>query len=179
LFDRLSVFVGGGSLSAIELVCGAEPNDRIAELVEEQEQVATSNALPPRRRLYSQLLSLVEKSLLRHTITPDSEERFWMLETMREYASEQLARKEETSTIQERHAAYYGALVHVAVPILMGKSSQLGWISRLDRDYNNLRAALDWSIQSSPNDEQALRFADDLYLFWILAAPTAKGVTIC
>jgi len=95
------------------------------------------------------LQSLVDKNLLRHT-----GERFWMLETIREYAREQLEASGDASEVRRRHADHYLALAEEAYPNLRGDPKQ--WLDRLESEHDNLRAALD-RFEASAETELALR----------------------
>jgi predicted ATPase len=94
LFARMSVFAGGCTLAAAEAVCGLEE-----EIVEG-------------------VTSLLEQSLLRDM--RQDEQRFTMLETIREYAAECLDAGDGAEEVRERHAAYYLALAEDAEPELTG-----------------------------------------------------------
>ncbi len=85
------------------------------------------------------LQALVEKSLLRF-----SNERYWMLETIREYAAERLQAEPEASEIFERHTRFYTELSRSARGELRGPS-QAEWLARLDPELENLRAAIRWA----------------------------------
>jgi len=104
------------------------------------------------------LQSLVDKSLLRH-----NEDRYWMLETIREYAAEQLEETDEADELRRRHAEHFVALAEEAEPHLLGNPEE--WLERLDRDDDNLRAALD-RLAASGETERALRLAGALARFW-------------
>jgi predicted ATPase len=108
------------------------------------------------------LQSVVGKSLLRHT-----QERFWMLETIREYAAERLEQSGEADELQRRHAEYFLALAEEVEPNLVGIGSHTEWLDRLEREHNNLRAAMDW-LEASGESEHALRLAAALWRFWDL-----------
>src|SRR5438874_3454992 len=84
------------------------------------------------------LQSLVDKSLVRH-----SGDRFWMLETIREFAAERLHRSPETHHISSRHAAWYADLAERANEQLQGPE-EADWLDRLEAELGNLRAALAW-----------------------------------
>jgi predicted ATPase len=84
------------------------------------------------------LQSLVDKSLVRH-----SGDRFWMLETIREFATERLHRSPETHHISSRHAAWYADLAERANEQLQGPE-EADWLDRLEAELGNLRAALAW-----------------------------------
>ena len=124
LFRRLGLFVGGCTLEAVEAVCDAAGNSRpdVLDLV----------------------ASLVDKSLLRQEQEPAGDSRFSMLETIREYAREQLATSGETRLFQH-HAAYYLAFAEQAARELTGQH-QAPWLRRLDAEQDNLRAALTWGL---------------------------------
>src|SRR5215211_2026349 len=99
LFRRLSVFVGGFTLETAEAV--ASERDAESEVVDG-------------------VMSLLDKSLLRQEIDPSGETRYVMLETIREFASEQLAASTEEETIRERHAAWCLGLAEPTPPMLLG-----------------------------------------------------------
>lgn len=142
VFARLSVFVGGAALKAIVAICGPF----------EQGDVLTT------------LTPLVEQSLLRQLTDAEGEPRFAMLETVREYALEQLAVNGEAELMHMRHAAYYLRESETAVPQLCGPE-QRRWLDRLETDHDNLRAAFAWYLASG-NCEEALRLAGALHWFW-------------
>ena len=106
------------------------------------------------------LQSLVDKSLVRHT-----EARFWMLETIREYALEQLGdSREDADAIGRRHAEWFLALGEEAEPFLTG-AAQPVWLERLEDEHDNLRTSLDWFFDHGDVD-CAVRLAGSLWLFW-------------
>jgi len=105
------------------------------------------------------LQSLVDKSLLRHT-----GERFWMLETIREYALEGLRESGEAEEVSRLHVEWFLALAEEAEPHLFG-SELPEWLDRLEHEHDNLRAALDW-LEGSGLDEQTLRLTAALSRFW-------------
>src|SRR6266700_662834 len=111
LFWRLSVFVGGCTLEAVETIC-AERDDGV-------------------RSALDGVTSLIDKSLLQHTEQEGYDSRLVMLETIREYGRERLTASEEEERIRRAHANYYLALVEEAEPHLKG-AQQLLWLRRLD-----------------------------------------------
>jgi predicted ATPase/DNA-binding SARP family transcriptional activator len=113
------------------------------------------------------LQSLVDKSLLRHT-----GERFSMLETIREYAAEQLEATGDADDLRQCHADYFLSLAEDAWADRPGTATG-EWLNRLDRDNANFRAALD-RLEASDLSEQLLRMAGALWGFWLLRAP-AEG----
>ena len=114
------------------------------------------------------LQSLVEKSLLRHT-----NERFWTLETIREYAAERLEESSEAEELGRRHAEHFLALGEEAYPHLHGGSPG-EWFERLEREHDNLRAALDW-LEASAETERVLQLAGALEEFWGVKGHLAEG----
>ena len=110
------------------------------------------------------LQSLVEKSLLRHT-----DDRFWMLETIREYAVERLA-AEEGDAIHCRHAEFFRDLADSAGVCV--EAIEQGRPSRMDlalAEQANLRAALDWAAERDP--ALGLEIAAALEQFWVTQDP--------
>lgn len=113
------------------------------------------------------LQSLVEKSLVRHT-----EERFWMLETIREYAAERLEQRHEAAELGRRHAERFLSLAEQAEPKLF--SNTPGALDRLEREHDNFRAALD-GLEVSGETELVLRLAGALSRFWYVRGHYAEG----
>jgi predicted ATPase/class 3 adenylate cyclase len=109
------------------------------------------------------LQSLIDKSLLRR-----QGERFWMLETIREYAAEQLERDGEAEALAERHAQYFLALAEEA-----GRGGPDGDVEegrRLRHDLDNLRSTLGWLIGAG-DVERELRLATAAFWnLWTLAS---------
>jgi predicted ATPase/class 3 adenylate cyclase len=114
------------------------------------------------------LESLVDKSLIRHT-----EDRFWMLETIRAYASERLGDSGEANELRHRHTEFFLTLVERAAPELEGPD-QAYWFARLTAEQDNLRAALAWSSETG-RAETMLRSAAALWRFWSTRAAVAEG----
>jgi predicted ATPase/class 3 adenylate cyclase len=155
LFARLGVFAGGCALEAAEAVCGAE-GDLPLDVLEG-------------------LGSLVDESLLRQEEQPDGEPRFAMLETVREYALERLAAAGQAEAARRRHAAYYQALAADAEPELSGPR-QAAWLDRLEREHDNLRAALAHVTDvAGRRPEAAWRLAASLSEFWFRRGHLEEG----
>jgi predicted ATPase/class 3 adenylate cyclase len=142
LFARLATFSGGGTLEAIEAVAGADIGGRVLDL----------------------LGDLVDNSLLRRTETPGGEIRFQMLETIREFATEQLDAEPDAPQVRERHARHYLALAIQAEPHLIGADQKV-WLDRCDREHDNFRAALAWSIKAG-DVRAGQAAAGALWRFW-------------
>ncbi|HEU5103873.1 MAG TPA: LuxR C-terminal-related transcriptional regulator [Roseiflexaceae bacterium] len=142
LFAHLAVFVGGATLKAIEAVCGtSERSDMLTDVT-----------------------VLVEQSLVGQSVGAEGEPRIAMLETIREYALEQLSDSGEDATIRARHAAYYLELAEDAVPHLRGPE-QAEWLDWLETDHENLRAAFEWFLGTG-RIEEVLRLAGAMHWFW-------------
>ena len=156
LFRRLAVFVGGFTLDAAGAVAdaGHPPDGGVLELVS----------------------SLVDKSLVlpdRATSGSKGAPRFLMLETIREFALDELARSGEGEAVRRAHAGYCLAMAERAEPELRGVG-QTAWIARLETELPNLRAVLDWSL-SGGDAELGLRLAGALYWFWFLRNHVGEG----
>jgi predicted ATPase len=119
---RLSVFAGGFELEAAEAICAAESVDAFEVL--------------------DLISSLVTKSLVTAERTPESV-RYRMLETIRQYAAQELLRscgEDEVVATRDRHAGYFMRLAEEAAPALAGPG-QGHWLRRLDLEWKNLSAA--------------------------------------
>ncbi len=108
---------------------------------------------------------LLENHLLRQVTQPDGEPRLLLLETIREYGLECLVETEELEAAQAAHAAYYLALAEEAEPQLRGVEQEC-WVALLDREQENLRAALRFLLENPAQTEQALRLCVALSRFW-------------
>lgn len=147
LFRRLAVFASGCAIAAVETVCQANGDTRIDAL--------------------AGLSMLVEQSLVRPVGDGDGELRFTMLETIREYAVEQLVASGEELALRRVHAYYYLTLAETAEPALRGPDL-LGRLERLEMEHDNLRAALAWSLADTGDAELGVRLAAALGRFWFL-----------
>jgi predicted ATPase/DNA-binding XRE family transcriptional regulator len=141
LFRRLGVFVGGWTLDAANTVCLENLSVNVID----------------------GMASLLDKSLLKQEAMPDGTPRFMMLETIREYALEQLTSSGELEAIQKRHASYFLALVETLTP-MMNEQPGLWW-DQFELELPNMRAALSWSLTDT-NGETGLRLAVELFEFW-------------
>ncbi|MGZ4354706.1 MAG: ATP-binding protein, partial [Gaiellaceae bacterium] len=122
LFGRLAVFVGGCTYEAAEAVCAAEIDI---------------------------LQSLIDKSLLRRREVA-RRTRFWMLETIREFAARQFEASDEVDALRLRHAEFFAELVEQADPHLRRGPDQQGWTARVAADYDNVRAAVNFGLEGAP-----------------------------
>ena len=109
------------------------------------------------------LAALTEKSLLRRREDPDGETRFWMLETIREYALEQAVSSGRLPGIAEQHALHQVLLSDRAAVGLEGPEQRY-WLERIEHELPNVRGALEHLIgQGAP---QAVQLAANLTRFW-------------
>ncbi|MEX0825226.1 MAG: adenylate/guanylate cyclase domain-containing protein [Acidimicrobiia bacterium] len=113
------------------------------------------------------LQSLVDKSLVRRTGP-----RFWMLETIRDYAVERLDTSNEAEWARRRHAEHFLALAEEAYPHLTGNPRQ--WTDRLEAEYDNFRAALD-RLQSGGATQLSLQLAGALWKYWYQRGHYTEG----
>src|SRR6266702_3433206 len=157
LFRRLSVFAGGCTLQAIEAMCST--------LGDQVEPVLDAVA------------SLIDKSLLQQTEQEGEEPRLVMLETIREYGLEVLTASGEMAITRQAHALYYVRLSEEAEPELAGPRQAM-WLERLEREHDNLRAALQWGLSPGEDGhrrEMALRLGGALRQFWIVHGHLSEG----
>jgi non-specific serine/threonine protein kinase len=158
LFRRLSIFVGGWTLNAAESVCS-------------DKDTTANQGLEP-ENILELLTQLVNKSLVM-TKEQNGEFRFDMLETIRQYADEELLNSGEHDSLRDKHLEYFLDLAEDAEPHLI-RSEQLEWLARLDGDYENLRTALEWSL-AKQSPELSLRLCAALGPFWDLRGYWLEG----
>ena len=138
MFARLGVFRGGCTLETAELVCDADLDT---------------------------LASLLDKSLLRRRTDRVGEERYWMLETIREFALERLRESELEDDLGRRHAE---RMLQIARDQLAEDEPEAA-VDWALAEREDLRAALDWAEE---NDAiLGLELANDLQNFWNTASP--------
>ncbi|HVN56314.1 MAG TPA: tetratricopeptide repeat protein [Anaerolineaceae bacterium] len=156
VFRRLSIFAGSCSMDAAEAVCSGEGirSDEVLTL----------------------LGRLSGKSLL--SVRPVSHDtdmptRYYLLDTIRSFGQWKLDEAEETAMLRDRHAAYYVHLVEAAEPELLFQN-QVRWFKLLQAENDNLRAAIEWSLESKQT-ENALRMLGALLWFWFSYGSTREG----
>jgi predicted ATPase len=150
LLRRLSVFAGRWSLGAAEVVCADEPGP--------------DQAIQP-EDILDLLSELVDKSLITSVSGADGRNRFYMLETIRQYAHEKLVDEGEAETLRTRHLAYYLELAETLEPKLRGRE-QIQTLDRLGLELDNIRLALEWGLQTDV--EVQLQLAVALMWFWTI-----------
>ncbi len=162
LFRRLSVFVGGCALEAVEglsTTLGERPSGVLDEVA-----------------------SLMDKSLLQQTGQEGEAPRLVMLETIREYGLEALSASGEMERTRQAHATYYLRLAEQA-ELELGGPQQAAWLEQLEREHDNLRAVLQWSLEPAEDEEGgqhreiALRLAGALWMFWWGHGDLSEGRT--
>jgi predicted ATPase len=154
LFRRLAVFVGGWTLEAAEAIC-----------------VVDSTLA---NKLVDSMTALLDQSLLHQEIGSDDEPRFIMLETIREYALERLEEAGEELVMRQCHASYFLQLAEMASPWLWGVG-QGRWLTRLEVNHDNFRAALAWSLTAVGDMVLGLYLAGMLWPFWLLCGYASEG----
>jgi len=152
VFRRVSVFVGGFSLDAAQSVCGTFPDGDVDAL--------------------DSLSKLVEGNLV-YRVDAGGEMRFGMLETIREFALESLETAGESGKALEAYSNFFLEFAEKAEPELR-RPDQAEWLTQLDRDHDNLRAVIRWSIENG-NVDLSLRLASHLWRFWYIRGHWAEG----
>lgn len=141
LFRHLSVFAGGWSLSAAELICGEDPEAQLATLT-----------------------ALVDNNLIVMDEASREEARFGMLDVIREFAHEEAVAHDEADDLGRRHAIAFADEAEAAERA-QGWTAQEASYRRLQVEQDNLRAALGWSLEHGET-VLARRLAGALWLFW-------------
>ena len=156
LFARLGVFLGGCRLDAAEAVCDPDKDLGID--------------------VFDGITSLVEKSLLRQRDDPDGEPRFWMLETIREYAMDHLTPASGRERAEEALAQQV-----VALAVDARRKSRLDgtgiWLARLDAEQHNIRFVLDWLIVHNRGDDAAEVLAG-VWFYWLSRGHAREGIPL-
>ena len=138
-FRRLAVFAGGCTLEAAEAVVNQEGT----------------------RDVFGGIAALVDTSLLRQEEGVEGEPRFRMLETVREFGLERLAASGEETTTRDRHAGFFLDLLEQRDL----EDVDPAWLDVIERELDNLRAALGWSREAGEHDT-LIRLAGALLWFW-------------
>jgi predicted ATPase/class 3 adenylate cyclase len=132
VFRRLAIFAGGCTFASAEAVAN----------------------LDGACDLFEAIAALVDASQLRQSTGSNAEPRFWMLETVREYAAEQLAASGEETEIRQRHAAHFVAQVAQAAVGIRGPA-QIQWLDHVEADLDNIRAVFVWLLEHAEPDVTA------------------------
>ncbi len=153
VLDRLGVFVGGFDLAAAEAVCGGEPLDS--------------------EDVLDLLGSLIEKSLVMLEEREDGA-RYLMLETIREYAREKLAQRDDAAAAAARHCEHYFAMAKSANKGLRGPE-QADWLWKVEVELDNVRSAIALALAGGVDPIVAVKLAVAMQGFWILRGYTTEG----
>jgi non-specific serine/threonine protein kinase len=153
LLRRLAVFSGGLSLDAAE----------------EVGRLGSAGGID----VMSGVSSLVDKSLLRQVEQPDGQPRFFMLETIREFAGECLMGSGEEAEASRAHERFFLSLVEEAAPRLRGPE-QGTWLERLEREHDNIRQVLARSAAAG-DTHTAARVGASLLRFWLVHGHLSEG----
>jgi predicted ATPase/DNA-binding SARP family transcriptional activator len=152
LFARLSIFRGGWSMEAAAGVCASPGGSDDAVLLEAMSQ------------LQECWLVLADEQ--------DDEMRYRMLETIQEYAADQVPR-EDQEELARRHVQYFVRMAEQAEPHLTGPQQRL-WLEKLETEHANLRAALRW-CEGGEEADLGLRCAGALWRFWYVRGHWSVG----
>ncbi len=118
----------------------------------------------------------MEKNLLWQAESPDSEPRFRLLETVREFALEQLDAGGEADAANRAHAAFFVAFAEEAAPHLR-RSQRERWLRRIKREMDNLRSVVAWSSTGADRGEALLRIVRALaFLYWRIRGDPNEGL---
>lgn len=171
MFCRLTVFAGGFTFEAAETVCGNFQNPTaecaLSSSDKEHPKAHTSNI-----DVLDGITSLLNNSLLVQKEQTDGEPRFRMLEVVREYALESLEASGEAEAMRRNLADYFLALGEEAEPNLQ-RAESIKWLNRLEEEQDNIRAALQWSLENDA--ETAIRLTAAIPMFWILHSHLTEG----
>lgn len=162
LFRRLAVFTGGFGLDAAEWLWAVPP----------AVVPAPAPGREPAREALDVLAALVDKNLAVAGDADAPEPRFTLLETVREFAQEQLAASGEEAAMAAELLAFLADLAERAEPHLLGPDEQR-WFARFTAELGNLRAALAWGMQF--DQVAALRLAAALWGYWFWAGLSAEA----
>lgn len=158
LFSHLAVFRGGWTAEAAFQVAGATH--------------AALSALIDKSLVYQ--ASTEPRSSAQHTkLNAVDEPRFMMLEPIRQYALERLGARSDGVTIRQRHAHYFTTLAEAAAAEWNTPRIEIA-VARLRREYDNIRAALQWAVDTG-NGTHGLLLAQALWKFWRSYSYTSEG----
>ena len=167
LLRQISVFAGAFTLEAVRAVChigpgGGSIGETVTGTAEEWEAIES-------------ISQLVDKSLV--TVEEQGgQAHYRMLETIREYAWEKLQASGDTVELRNRHLRYYLSIAEQSQDELLGENQRL-WLDRLEREHDNLRAALAWSRSDEVEPLVSLRLAGALAWFWYFRGYLTEGRT--
>ncbi len=183
LFRALGVFAGGFTLEAADFVGRSAPAGGEAPPARAADDALDPDTLERLERLAAHSLVIVTGraaeagDVSAPDVTAPADRpapRYRLLETVREYALEQLAATGEMEAARERHAAYFLTLAEQAAPHLHGPDPG-PWLARLETEHDNLRAALAWGDTPVATPGFAARLAAALGWFWYRHGHLSEG----
>lgn len=167
LFQTLAVFQGGFTLDEVEGLLQYLLADDGGDAGNTSPETA-----PPAGSTFESLASLVETSLLQRTLS-SSGARFGMLETIREFAQEQLEASGDGEGVRRAHARYFAHVTEEARARIHGPEGA-SVLDRLEIEHDNLRAALAWTIDAN-EVKLALRLTQAAWRFWWMRSHLDQG----
>jgi predicted ATPase/DNA-binding SARP family transcriptional activator len=172
LFQIVAVFRGGFTLDALEQILACR--FWLVDFAGKEVPSASQNLQAKIPNPLDLLTQLVDKSLV--IVEPRAgDNRYRLLETLREYALEQFPTAVERQLVQQSHAAYFLQMAEEAEQGLNSAQQQI-WLNWLELEHPNLRAALDHLLAAS-NHEQAWRLASAIHRFWDIRGYVGEGRT--
>jgi predicted ATPase/DNA-binding CsgD family transcriptional regulator len=171
-FREMAVFVGGFTLDAAERVGG-----RRSEVGSTRRQI--DELVRPPTSVLDLIASLVSKNLLVDVAgeaRDETEPRFTMLETVREFALERLAASGDEQEARGRHAAWCLTFGEESWQRLWRQPLRLSDLDRVEAEHDNMRAALAW-FNDCGDGERALRLAVGLTPLWYLRSHRVEGLS--
>jgi predicted ATPase/DNA-binding CsgD family transcriptional regulator len=157
VLQRASVFAGGWTLEAAEIIC--------------------SGGSVPQTEVMDVLAHLVDKSLVGARADASGAMRYILLETIRQYAHQQLVASGEAPSIERRHAQWFFEFARQAVqpgskfPLVLAVAA----VKRWETEHDNFRIALEWSLSDAGDRELGLRLASTLSQFWQMRGYLSEG----
>jgi predicted ATPase/DNA-binding CsgD family transcriptional regulator len=202
LWARLSVFAGGFDLAAAEAVCGdagpatgpaTGPVDEDGDAADAAAGAAADDqdgdgdgdvvgdgggdpadpAALPRSAVFEALAGLVERSIVLRTDHPDGA-RYRMLDTIRDFGAERLARSGRRGDMRRRHFRYFQRLAARAERQSFS-GAQVQWLLRLQRDHVDVRSALEYAARPTAPAADALTMVATLHHFWVVGGHFTEG----
>jgi predicted ATPase len=147
LLRRLSVFAGGWTFEAAETICNT------VDMIE-------------------YLPHLIDKSLVVMNDEGD-EQRYFLLETIRQYARDKLLESGEGEGTRNRHFRYFLEMAETAMPEMLTREKELIWFRKLETEYDNIRTAVEWGLSNDPI--AVMRLVRALTFFFVLTNYSSEG----
>lgn len=160
---RLAVFAGDFDVDAARAIHRAHlTRDDPGSGAQEQDRT---------RRL---LMALVDKSLVRHDRVAHQDGRYRLLETIREFAFDQLVAHDEADQLAAVHAAYYLGVVEELAESNHG-AAEIAAFARLDAERDNIRAAFTWAAGDQGDVSLGLRLGGAIWWYWYVRGDLQEG----